>query len=252
MHTEILQPKVEQKKATICIGTYGGGSLDHEFILGSICHHAAMADQVVVLDVAEIKDRKTYKNLPANVRWVQEDGFGQGTDKFAYVPAVRRLIELGKESGCDVFGWADSDEFFIKEAKDTVFQLAKGNCVETRIATWCSDGHCRYRPESYTRRIWDMSMDVKIPQNTSWQKSEHYDGNPNRHPIVKWPPNQTPIRTKSIVHHHVHWTFPEKGLHPFGEWPYHPTITEQDDFSCWPELLRRWRVSKILPSEAFK
>jgi hypothetical protein len=245
MHLEALRPK----KDTV-ITSITHGPIDYEFLLGSIRQHSEIADAVVVLDVSPKKYRKKFKNLPGNVQWVYEDKYQSNTRMYASRPAMLRCIKLAKGTGCKVIGHLDSDEFFTLDAKKELFPKAIGRCVETHIVTWSADGFARWGDTVRVRRVWDLGAAIYIPQNSAWQKSEHYDGNPERHPIVMWPSNTKVLTFKKLFHHHVHWTFKEKGLHTFGG-KIHPEIPDQDDFSCWPELLRRWRVDGIKPSEEF-
>lgn len=236
---------------TVALATVCGGGVDYEFLLGAIRHHALLAKWHVVLDVTPARERRHWKNLPDNVIWIYDDSYGSGTPMFAFRLALIRSIEIARATGADLVMQVDSDEFVSLEAREQLFKRVPPlGGVEYRLITWGSDGKPYYKTTAYARRLWSAKLDVQIPQNKAWQRHPLYTGNPERHPIPIWPKGANIVRIEEFYHHHLHWTFRQKGLHSFGELSVAPLPI--DGKGIWPEPLARWRAEDIPPSKEFE
>jgi len=236
---------------SVAIATVCGTHVDQEFVLGSIRQHSSIAKYVLVLDVTPTEQRRRFRNLPDNVIWIFEDGYQSGTKMFAFRLALIKSLKIARSLGTDAIMQVDSDEILDCEAVTQLFPAAdKGGCVENLIVTWGSDGMPYFRRDAWIRRLWSSEWDVSIPQNTGWQRHPEYNGNPERNPIPLWPKGVRATKVQALVHHHLHWAFPQKGLHSFGEWEIAKQFA-RDGFGVWPESLQRWRFGGTPPSQEF-
>ena len=229
---------------TIAFFTPCGGGVDYELLLGSIANHAAMGPRVV-LDNTPAEKRRFFKNLPQNVVWVYDDNYKGGSlHTCMFRQALQRALEIARLLGTDLVMHLDCDEFLDARAVKDIFPMAVGKAMQNKVANWGSDGKAHVLP-GHSNRIWDARFEVTYPENAAWKTHPHYDGNPNRHPMPRWPKDAPVITIDKVYIHHLHYAVRQKDQYAFKENPVVELSTE------WPPLIKKWHEGGPLPSTYF-
>jgi len=243
---------------TVC-----GGGEEYEFLLGSIGHHAAIGNHVV-LDVSPEPQR--FRGLPGTVQWVpaQDPGAYESGDwrKFRLASALEhaRFLALNRFPDSQFLVHLDSDEYYDVERLLPLLTRYERPPIETpRVFVFSTihwrDGRAlRFGPSERHLRAWDVRAGVKVKRNLSWPVSPHYNGNPEHHPILSPEGNIQIVNVQEPVHYHVHYAvgrkrfFTETAEATIDGWPNGTPVA---DPCPWPEPLQRWVEAGELPSVRF-
>lgn len=244
---------------TVC-----GGGEEYEFLLGSIEHHAAIGNHLV-LDTS--RNARTFDHLfekCPSVSWVYEpEKFQSGnwkTFKLASALEEARKLALERFPNTDFLVHLDCDEYYDFGVKAL---LQRNECppIETpRTFTfhtihWKDGRALRFGPSEWHLRAWDVRTKVRVIQNLSWQVSPKYNGNPEHHPIFS-PAEQNvdAVRVNSPMHYHLHYAlgkkrhFTETAEATIDGWP---DGTPVENPCPWPDPLQKWIEVGELPSSRF-
>jgi hypothetical protein len=242
-------------KPKVVFFTVCGGGEDYEFLLGSIEHHSEMGSQLVI-DTTPPDRSVTFKKLPDNVIWIHEPAYGSGWKEFRLRTAVERAMRKARAFAADVVVYKDSDEFFTKDSEKLLFPWAAQAMVEVECVHWRKDGKPYVFGQSeWHSRLWPNGENVVIAENTAWQNHPLYNGNPEHHPVPVAVNGLQTIRVYGHFHHHVHYAVgskaneEESASSTIEGWP---DKGREIPAAPWPEKLRLWKETGVLPSESFR
>ena len=234
---------------TVC-----GGGEDYEFLLGAIEHHAEMGRHLV-LDATPAESARSFKRLPASVRWIHEPLYGHGWKEFKQKTALMRAMSLAKEFGADVLVSLDSDEFYASGSVEGLFPHAIEAMLEVNYSHWMPDGAPYMFGESeWHRRLWPARSEAAIGLNLAWPKHPSYNGNPEHHALANPAPGMRILRVPGNFRQHLHYALGKKkeddeiAKSTISGWPGQgcpvPPVP-------WPAKLALWRDRGVPPSEFF-
>ena len=227
---------------------------DYDYLLGAIEHHAAMGPHLV-LDTTPPDRALRFRRLPDSVLWLYEPDFGSGWKEFRLRSAVARALAKARAFHTDILVYLDSDEFYTKDAPERLFPWAERALVETQYVHWRKDGKpWTFGPSEWHPRLWPRAAAVHISENIAWRSHPAYNGNPEHHPVPVQPAGLPLIRVYGEFRHHLHYALGRKAddvdcaVSTIDGWPDLGKLAADVP---WPDRLRFWKETGILPHEAF-
>jgi len=95
---------------------------------------------------------------------------------------------------------------------------------------------------------------AEISENIAWRSHPAYNGNPEHHPVPVQPAGLPLIRVYGEFRHHLHYALGRKAddvdcaVSTIDGWPDLGKLAADVP---WPDRLRFWKETGILPHEAF-